>query len=696
MCPEPERLVELVEGHLDPDAQLAIEHHIDTCESCRVGLAAAVRGDAASAWSLGRYRIDDVIGMGGMGIVYRAWDPSLSREVAIKVVKSDDAELRARLAREAQSLARLNHRNVCQIYDVGTDDNELWIAMELVRGTTLRAWIAAKPERRDEVLEVLAGAGHGLAAAHAAGLVHRDVKPENILVDRDGRAVVSDFGLARDLADRATRTSVLAGTPAYMAPEQLDGAPADARSDQYAFAVTAHEALTGTRPRPRNQASASLPSRLRAALDRALSDDPGARFATVEQLVDAFVVPAPRRRMRGIAITAAVAGLAVVGVAGVSMSGGGGSSGGGSSSHPGTVAVASDERPQPQVPVVAHDAPFEDADRARPTLAPHVDPVRADPPAPVVGGNDASSHITAIQRAVASGDGKSCMAEFAALERLEPPEHVVKPMALLRSQCLMLAGQCDAGKQAARAHWQSYDFTEQNVEKAVDGDVALHCREGARTERDRLLRAMFVLGDASYKHTLAECRDAYAEAKQLVGKVPSGDPMDMLHDAKGRLGSYAPGCFARAGDCPTAWRIAKELDASSRRDSNDFTKRSAFVHAVGLACVDQDQGTLSDAETVWRSIAELDRVRQAGTRTVAYCDTRIDRATAALRRLGGVSSDPLLRHSPATLAEEAADCLAVTVDCATAWQRFAALVGGTDEQVRKKFRRAARMCVDFE
>jgi tRNA A-37 threonylcarbamoyl transferase component Bud32 len=325
-CPPAEDLVAFVDGQLDDHAQSAVETHIDGCGSCRSGLAAIVArgsgGGATSEWTLGRYRIDGVLGAGGMGIVYRGWDPSLGRPVAVKVVRAggDDA-LTQRLAREAQSLARLNHPNACQIYDVGRDGDEVWIAMELVDGVTLRAWLAGQPGRGD-VLDVLVAAGRGLAAAHGAGLVHRDVKPENVLVDRAGRAVVSDFGLARTDGDpSATRTGVVVGTPAYMAPEQLDGSVADARSDQYSFAVMAHEAITGARPRPRNAASPVLPAPLRAALARALADDPARRYPSLGELLDALSTRRSSRRVLGVGLAlAAIAVVATIAIGSLSTS----------------------------------------------------------------------------------------------------------------------------------------------------------------------------------------------------------------------------------------------------------------------------------------------------------------------------------------------------------------------------------------
>ncbi|MBL8619772.1 MAG: serine/threonine protein kinase, partial [Myxococcales bacterium] len=251
-CPPADALLGFVGGALTDAAAEAIEGHIDACAACRAALSSAARG-AATAGGFGRYRVETVLGAGGMGVVYRGFDPALGRPVAIKVVRGDrdDAAERARLAREARHLARLSHPHVCHVYDVGEDAADVWVAMELIDGVSLRAWAAGRGP--DELIAALTAAARGLAAAHAAGLVHRDVKPENVLVARDGRVVVTDFGLARVEDGAVTSRSapgVVSGTPAYLAPEQLTAAPVDARVDQFAWAVMAWELLAGERPFP--------------------------------------------------------------------------------------------------------------------------------------------------------------------------------------------------------------------------------------------------------------------------------------------------------------------------------------------------------------------------------------------------------------------------------------------------------------
>lgn len=234
-----------------------------------------VVGPDARPEVLGRYRVEAVLGRGGMGVVYSAFDPVLARPVAVKLLSMDVGErAQVRMLREAQSMAKLAHPNVVPVYDAGVFDGRVWVAMEQVRGGTLREWLASGPALARRI-DVLVQAGRGLAAAHAAGLVHRDFKPDNVLVRDDGddglRAQVLDFGLAiahdagksggdadasveAMLASmsaaslRITRTGAAIGTPAYMSPEQFRGGDLDARSDQFAFGVSLYETVWSARP----------------------------------------------------------------------------------------------------------------------------------------------------------------------------------------------------------------------------------------------------------------------------------------------------------------------------------------------------------------------------------------------------------------------------------------------------------------
>jgi len=339
-CPSSDTLLAFATGELDDKALGEIEIHLDTCADCRAVISNFARGDVAPTF--GRYRIDTVLGSGGMGIVYRAWDPQLARAVAIKVVRraTEDEKGRARLIREAQALARLSHPHVCHVYDVGTDNEEVWVAMELIDGVSLREWAG---EKREGLLEVLLGAAKGIAAAHDAGLIHRDIKPENVLVTRDGRAIVTDFGLARgdDTIDphgstaqnhsRLTTTGVISGTPAYIAPEQLTGDVVDARVDQFAFGVMAWELLTGSKPFPivfalridavRNGVTppASMRKDVATVLARAMAVAPRDRFASMRELIAAIEDPESLRvlvpKQRRVPAYAGVALVAMIGAA---------------------------------------------------------------------------------------------------------------------------------------------------------------------------------------------------------------------------------------------------------------------------------------------------------------------------------------------------------------------------------------------
>jgi eukaryotic-like serine/threonine-protein kinase len=275
-----------------------------------------------AAPSIGRYLVMREIGRGAMGVVVRAYDPDLARSVAVKIVRP-----RAHV-REAQAMARLTHPNVVAVYDVLAIRDAVCIAMELVDGTTLRGYLRSPRPWRD-VLATCVRAGRGLAAAHAAQLIHRDFKPENVLVSGDGRVLVSDFGLARHADD--TDDVPLAGSPAYVAPEIYRGGPASATSDQFAFCVTAWEALYGERPfagatraevcanilagRVRRPSDTRVPAHVRAALLRGLAREPRDRFPSMSELLAALERDPVRRTVRVLAITAALLAAALVGAA---------------------------------------------------------------------------------------------------------------------------------------------------------------------------------------------------------------------------------------------------------------------------------------------------------------------------------------------------------------------------------------------
>lgn len=295
---------------------------------------------AVSPVMAGRYEVLDTLGRGGMGIVYLAHDPKLDRDVALKLCFDASETTIVRQRREAKALASLDHPNVLEIYDIGEHEGLLYIAMEVVYGGTAKDRFgkgALRPWR--EVLDFYLGAAAGLAAAHRAEIIHRDFKPENVLVTRDGIAKVADFGLAiregssgsveasADLSasgDRVTRAGAAVGTPAFMAPEQLLGLDLDARADQYSFCAALFEALFGKRPYvalsvrariatlaiakiawPRD--TRRVPKHILRALERGLSTDPRQRFESMPALVEALTA-APHRRWPLAVLSVGVAG----------------------------------------------------------------------------------------------------------------------------------------------------------------------------------------------------------------------------------------------------------------------------------------------------------------------------------------------------------------------------------------------------
>lgn len=361
-----------------PDAErAAIANHAASCERCLEVLDVLVASNAGHAHPparevtiggdrtatgelellpgarVGRYVIVSMLGTGGMGVVYAAFDADLRRRVAVKLLRTDrrgDAGPagRERLMREARTLARLSHPNVVTVFDVGAHEGHLFIAMELVEGGSLRAWLRRSQHSAEEIIDHLVEAGRGLAAAHTAGVVHRDVKPDNILIGLDQRALLTDFGLAhigdvesapRQIAADAnatlideprtlTRTGAIMGTPAYMAPEQMIRGETDQRTDQWSFCATLYEALAGVQPfaddltarlaaiaegrlaAPR--AGRRVPAWVLKLVTRGLLTDPAARWPSMDALVHALARRRHRRRRAAIGVSAAIA---VIGIA---------------------------------------------------------------------------------------------------------------------------------------------------------------------------------------------------------------------------------------------------------------------------------------------------------------------------------------------------------------------------------------------
>jgi eukaryotic-like serine/threonine-protein kinase len=367
-CLDESTVVAFLGGSVPAGERAAIESHLDECSSCKELTTWAAAdfadrsrpagsegqpfvGQLASGSRVDRYQVLGAIGRGGMGEVYAAYHPDLDRRIALKVVYEAGGglpERRARLLREARAIARLSHPNVITIYDAGTFDDRVYIAMEFVAGETVEQWLRSGTRSWREIVDVFVDAGRGLAAAHAANVVHRDFKPQNVMVGHDGSVRVMDFGLAQlahepiDVAEgrapdeqppqpvTVTKTGARVGTIAYMAPEQFRGDPLDARADQFSFCVALYEALYGCRPNLSHLRTASLPKTgetagptrssgvpawLRNTIARGLSADRERRFQSMGALLASITRGrvGARRRISALAIGVAVALLSVGG-----------------------------------------------------------------------------------------------------------------------------------------------------------------------------------------------------------------------------------------------------------------------------------------------------------------------------------------------------------------------------------------------
>ena len=374
---------EFVSGALAQTALTKVEGHLAKCRDCRT-LVAALAGDAANDSNVatipherlspsqvaqrptrtltigdrvGRYLVLTTLGTGGMGVVFAAYDPQLDRKVALKLLRAgltyNTKDARTRLRREAQAIAQLSHPNIINVYDVGeTDDGDLYIAMEFVEGDTLTTWLKKYPRSWREIVDVFLQAARGVIAAHSVGLLHRDFKPDNVLVGSDGRVRVMDFGLARSVMapDESlksptelgasnsslnvdlTATGTVLGTPRYMAPEQLTGPDIDARADQFSFCVALYEALYGMHPLPGATSVSMLekgeeaiappegtkiPTTIGRAVRRGLDRDRAKRFPTMGALI-AELVPLPTRSPTRYAVLA-LFGVVLLGGAATAM-----------------------------------------------------------------------------------------------------------------------------------------------------------------------------------------------------------------------------------------------------------------------------------------------------------------------------------------------------------------------------------------
>lgn len=345
-CPDPVLLLRYAEQDLGETQRARLDVHLERCSACLLAVATLGRvGESEppqAPRTIGRYSVTGVLGAGNMGTVYRATDPVLDRAVALKVLRdrTTTEEGRLRLLREARAASRVRHPNVVTIHDAEDRDGEVFVAMELVDGMPLDEYCRREKPRWRVVLGLMLQAAHGLAAIHAAGIVHRDFKPSNVLVTEEGRVVVTDFGLAAEIASpevehrsdtrwghgRLTLTGAVLGTPVYMAPEVMDHGVATPLADQFAFCATLVEALTGRPPFSASSFEALLaqkrrstrplvpgPRALTSAIVQGLQPIPSRRFSDMTALI-ASLENIGRRRSRawiaGLTTAAAVLVLA--------------------------------------------------------------------------------------------------------------------------------------------------------------------------------------------------------------------------------------------------------------------------------------------------------------------------------------------------------------------------------------------------
>ncbi len=369
-CLDPDTVLAFVDGRLKGADLVAAEEHVAACRVCEEMVTLAVSGQPSPGShnanpldalprgaAFGRYVVLRLAGRGAMGAVYEAYDTRLECKIALKLLREQAvatprSDATARLLDEAKKLARISHQNVIAVRDAGQIEGRVFISMEFVDGETLSAWLQAKPRSWRQIREIFVAAGRGLEAAHQAGLVHRDFKPQNVMVGKEGAVRVTDFGLASDFQSKAgevetalaalegelsehtvalTQTGLLIGTPLYMAPEQFEGELAGARSDQFSFCVALYHALYGEWPFPVPVASfrvlreavragrlreppprSQVPTWLRRILVRGLDVDPSRRFPSMAELLGALEYR-PARRYRRFAVGSAVTGLLLAG-----------------------------------------------------------------------------------------------------------------------------------------------------------------------------------------------------------------------------------------------------------------------------------------------------------------------------------------------------------------------------------------------
>lgn len=570
-CPDDNTVAQLAEGGLSATERAALEAHLDTCATCSALLENLAQLVAPERTAPARYRIIAQLGAGAMGEVWEAEDLQLARRVALKFIspeKSDDVDRRNRLLREARALAQVRHANVLAVHDVGsmTSHDELYVALEIVDGGNARQWRDAAPRTDAEVLALWKQAGTGLAAVHAAGLVHRDVKPDNVLVATDGRVVLGDFGLARGesnlVLETLTHSDVTVGTPQYMAPEQLLGEPATARSDQFAWCVAVWEALYGVRPFVGKTTGALtlamqtppvLPTGANPAvfevLARGLLPQPEARWPTMQVLLDALdaaagaaSVRAPASRRWPLVAGGALVIASTVGIVAFAQRASAPHGNDAAAVVPVDAVTATDalrSTPSVVVPTAAAVAAHAiDANRVR--------ALRTQDAAAAVAAtdwHDVVNHATAL---LGSRRGADCLAELQQLPAELPPR-AIDEVAGLRLRCTLLDTACSAGPAVITAFAQAHQWPPAALEARLrEFDLASCPIDALPIER----------AAARAKYQLALAVSARQPCKPLAQTIQQ---LRIAETADVRFVALAAACFVRGNDCTGALAAFDQL-----------------------------------------------------------------------------------------------------------------------------------------
>jgi hypothetical protein len=629
-CPEDAVFTRLVEGRLAANELRALEAHCDACPACGrtlAELARSVTPDEGGELIGNRYRLREPIGTGGMGVVFSAFDTQLRRKVAVKRLRETGGgpaaeRRRARFLREARLLASLSHPNVLTVHDVGGIDGELYVVTELVDGLPMSRSVAeAAPRLRwAELVDLYLQAGRGLAAAHRIGVVHRDVKPENILVARSGRVLIGDFGLAglMDAGERApeappgapslTQTGSVLGTPAYMAPEQHDGKPGDARSDQFSFCVSLYESLHGRRPFPGRTAS-EIAAAMRArrpvrggdgvpwSIDRLLATglavDPSARHPSMDDLLTALA----RARARPLWHPLLAAGLTATLLAG------------------GGAAILARRAPPLPAPLTARAPAPAAHDGPAPLPIDHSPPPRATTtpaatprPAPRRAGRLAEAAVAAraqkwarqhpeadphllldlADRAHDGRDGAGCLLALKQIPTDAWPGALAERAQRRRGSCEMLRGRCDRGRRLL----EPLDGAE-----ATRAALLANCPVAALASVDDRLAAVSAQADeARYAGNLPARRRDLKQA--LLRQTEGPELAPCLHDPRaGRA------CRRRLSALARAYQVLTEsfLSAGECREGAVLDVMQSQVRFQSLEPDAGDPALRCRAERIFRA-----------------------------------------------------------------------------------------------